>query len=167
MVVTPGFALYERFCPYATWNVVSRMHTRLPLDRSTYVLRHTLFTIDLAQAEFLSPLFSVLTVDTSDLVHQNIFYQAQFCHQLHQEGCHSRTTLSIILSTNIISHQIYIIYQVHQVKSNFIRWITIKDNTCQQSHVFIFIQWVAIKDNTLHHIANTQCTNIFSLFTYQ
>ena len=158
MVVTPGFALYERFFPYATWNVVSRMHTRLILGKSAYALRHTLFTIDLAHAEFLSSLPFVLNVDTSDLVHQDIFYQAQLhqvsCHHLHQVGCLSRTTLSIILLTNIFSYQIYIIYQVHQVKTNFIRWFAIKDNTCQQSHVFIFIQWVAIKDNTLHHIAN-------------
>ena len=69
-------------------------------------------------------------------------------------GCLLRTTLSTILLTNIVSHQIYIIYQAHQFKNNFIRWIAIKDNTCQQSHVFIFIQWVAIKDNTLHHISN-------------
>ena len=86
------------------------------------------------------------------------FYQAQLhqvsCHHLHQVGCHSRTTLYIILLTNIISHHIYIIYQFHHVKNNFIRWIAIKDNTCQQSHVLIFIQWAAIKDNTLHHIAN-------------
>ena len=154
MVVTPGFALFERFSPYATWHVVSRVHTRLLLDRSAYALRHTLFTIDLAHAKFLSSLPSVLTVDTSDLLHQEHIIHQVSCHHLHQVGCHSRTTLYIILSTNIISHQIYIIYQVHQVKNNFIRWIAIKDNTCQQSHVFIFIQWVAIKDNTLHHIAN-------------
>ena len=121
MVVTPGFALYECFCPYATWNVISRVHTRLLLDRSAYALRHTLFIIDLAHAEFLSSLPSVLTLDTSDLVHQDIFYQAQLhqvsCHQLHQEGCHSGTKLSIILPKNIISHHIYIIYQVHQVKN--------------------------------------------------
>ena len=70
MVVTPGFSLYERFFPYATWYVVSRVHTRLPLDRSAYALRHTLFIIDLAQTEFLSTFPSVLTVDTSDLLHQ-------------------------------------------------------------------------------------------------
>ena len=141
MVVTLGFALFERFCPYATWNVVSRVHTRLPLDRSAYALKHTLFIIDLAHAEFLSSFPSI----------QDIFYQAQLhlvsCHYLHQEGCLSRTKFIIILLTNII-------YQVHHVKNNFIRWIAIKDNTSQQSHVFIFIQWVAIKDNTLHHIAN-------------
>ena len=89
---------------------------------------------------------------------KNIFYQAQLhpvsCHYLHEEGCLSRTTLIIILLTNITSYQIYIIYQVHQVKNNFIRWISIKDNTSQLSLVFIFIQWVAIKDNILHHIAN-------------
>ena len=70
MVVTPGFALYEHFFPYATWHVIFRVHTLLPLDRSVYALRHTLFTIDLAHAEFLSSLPSVLTVDTSDLLHQ-------------------------------------------------------------------------------------------------
>ena len=133
MVVTPGFALYERYCPYATWHVVSRVHTRLPLDRSAYALRHTLFIIDLENIEFLSSLPSVFSVDTSVLAHQDIFYQAQLhpvsCHYLHQEGCLSRTTFIIILLTNIISHQIYIIYQVHQVKNNFIRWFAIKDNT--------------------------------------
>ena len=40
--------------------------------------------IELAHAEFLSPLPSVHTVDTSYLVHQDIFYQAQ----LHQVSCH-------------------------------------------------------------------------------
>ena len=72
MVVTPGFALYERFYPYATWHVVFRVHMRLLLDKSAYALRHTLFTIDLAHAEFISSFPSVLTIDTSDLVHQDI-----------------------------------------------------------------------------------------------
>ena len=122
------------------------------------------FIIELAHAEFLSPLPSVHTVDTSYLVHQDIFYQAQLhpvsFHYLHQEGFLSRTTLIIMFLSNII-------YKVHHVMNNFIRWIAIKDNTCQQSHVFIFIQWVAIKDNTLHHMANKynmeedeECCNI-------
>ena len=128
-------------------------HAYATSPRQIRVCLETYFlTKDLAHAEFLSSLPSVHTVETSDLVHQTIFYQAQLhqviFHHLHQVGCLSRTTL------NNISHQIYIIYQVHQVKHNFIRWIAIKDNTCQQSHVFIFIQWVAIKDNTLHHISN-------------
>ena len=70
MVVTLGFALFERFCPYATWNVLSRVHTWLPLDISAYALRHTLFIIDLAHADFFSSLPSVHTVDTSYLAHQ-------------------------------------------------------------------------------------------------
>ena len=70
MVVTPGFALFERFFPYATWHILFCVHARLPLDKSAYALRHTLFIIDLAHAEFLSSLPSVLTVDTSDLLHQ-------------------------------------------------------------------------------------------------
>ena len=70
MVITPGFALLERFSPYATWHVLNRVHTRLPLDRSAYALRHTLFIIDLAQIEFLSSFPFVLTVDTSDLLQQ-------------------------------------------------------------------------------------------------
>ena len=70
MVVTPGFALFERFCPYATYHVLSRVHTRLPLDISAYALRHTLFIIDLAQTEFLSSFPSVITIDTSDLLQQ-------------------------------------------------------------------------------------------------
>ena len=152
MVVTLGFALFERFFPYATWNVVSRVHMRLPLDRSAYALRHTLFIIDLAHAELLP---SVHTVDTSYLAYQeHILASTTSPSKLSSSSLSGLPTLSIILSTNIISHQIYIIYQVHQVKNNFIRWIAIKDNTCQQSHVFIFIQLVAIKDNTLHHISN-------------
>ena len=127
------FALFERFSPYATWHVLNRVHTRLPLDIPAYALKHTLFIMDLVHAEFLSLLPSVHTVDTSYLAHQ------EHCHHLQQMGCLLRTTLSTILLTNIISHQIYIIYQVHQVKYYFIRWFAIKDNTCQQSHVFIFI----------------------------
>ena len=70
MVVTPGFALFERFFPYVTWNVISRMHTRLLLGKSTYALIHTVFIIDLSQTDFLSSFPSVLTVDTSYLLHQ-------------------------------------------------------------------------------------------------
>ena len=87
------------FFPYATCHIVSRVHTQLLIDISAYALRHTLFTIDLEHAEFLSSMSSELTVDTSELVHQTIFYQAQLhqvsCHHLHQVCCHSRTTLSI------------------------------------------------------------------------
>ena len=70
MVVTPGFALFERFCPYATWHVLNHVHTRLLLDKSAYSLKHTLFIKDLAQADFFSSLPSVHTVDTSYFLHQ-------------------------------------------------------------------------------------------------
>ena len=53
------------FFPYTTWYVISRVHTRLLLDKYAYALRHTLFIIDLAHTEFLSSLPSVLTIDTS------------------------------------------------------------------------------------------------------
>ena len=159
MVVTPGFALYERFSPYVTCHVLSRVHTRLPLDRSAYALRHTLFIIDLAHTEILSSFPFVLTVDTSDLHHltsssRHILSSTTSSSRLPSSsssglpfkdntlssGLPSRTTLSIIFPTNIISHRIYIIYQVHQDKNNFIGWIAIKDTTCQSSHVFIFIK---------------------------
>ena len=123
MVVTLGFALFERFCPYTTWNLLYRVHTQLLLDKSAHALRRTLLIIDIAHAEFLSSLPSVLTVDTSDLVHHDIFYQSQLhqvsCHHLHQVGFHSRTTLSIILLTNIISHQtLCIIFPTDKCRKN-------------------------------------------------
>ena len=67
MVVTPGFALYERFFPYATCHVISRVHTRLLLEKSAYALRHTLFIMLWHILTILPSLHSVLTVDTTDL----------------------------------------------------------------------------------------------------
>ena len=105
MVVTPGFALYERFCPYATWYVITRVHTRLLLDKTAYSLRHTLFIIDLAHIEFLSSLPSVLSVDTSDLHYltgssRHILSSTTSSRRLpssSSSGLPSRTTLCIIL----------------------------------------------------------------------
>ena len=73
------------------------------------------------------------------------------------------------------THCRYIRFTSFTKSINFIRWIAIKDNTCQQSHVFIFIQWVAIKDNILHHISNNSSNSLYycqvglmhNLFSFQ
>ena len=93
MVVTPGFTYLECFCPYATWHVISRVHTLLCLDKYTYALRHTLFIMFWYILTFLPSLPSVLIVDTSDLHHStSSSSQEQIrqvgCHYLHQVGCH-------------------------------------------------------------------------------
>ena len=112
MVVTPGFALYERFCPYATWHIISRVHTRLLLGKSAYALRHTLFIIDLAHIEILSSLPSELTVDTSDLHYlssssRHILSSTTSSSRLpssSSSGLPLRTTLCIILPTGVASN---------------------------------------------------------------
>ena len=102
MVVTPSFTYLEHNWAYATWHIISRVHTRLPLDKLAYSLWHTLFITVLAHSKnsfFCTFYTNCRYIKCISVTSSSRTTSLSRLPSSSSSGLPSRTTLCIILPT--------------------------------------------------------------------